>query len=40
VEIDRAMEAVMTGTSPQAALSTYAQKVTAIAGASNVEKLP
>lgn len=40
VEIDRAMENVMNGTRPKDAMSTFAQKVTAIAGASNVEKLP
>jgi len=38
-EIDSAMQSVMEGTSPQAAMSTYAQKVTSIAGASSVEKL-
>jgi len=38
-EIDSAMQSVMEGTSPQAAMSTYAQKVTTIAGAGSVEKL-
>lgn len=38
-EIDRAMQSVMEGTSPQAAMTTYSQHVMSIAGASSVEKL-
>ena len=38
-EIDRAMQSVMQGTSPQAAMATFSKDVTNIAGASHVEKL-
>jgi multiple sugar transport system substrate-binding protein len=38
VQIDTAMQQVMQGQSPTSAMSTYAQNVTNIAGAANVEK--
>jgi multiple sugar transport system substrate-binding protein len=38
LQIDQAMQNVMQGQSPAQAMSTFAQQVTNIAGASNVEQ--